>query len=451
MPEKVRWGYPLGGGHLERVPQEFHDSFHSAWEDQSDTASDSDSETEDWDDIIAYDTETSRYTTVADQEHCQVCDCRRTNKRQRHERRPGYSQAKRLSLPIFRDSTSDNAITYDDWRSDVDNYVWEGHPTRLIRDSVLCALEGRPHFTAKTAMDDGDGSLHSIMEVLDSVYGGATTYSALMSKLNTVQQGNGESAKDYYEHVVQIRVKLQEFHHYIFWLGDLEYHAKNTFFNGLHPEYQAMVIHKQDDPQTSITHLLIAVQECEENEAQHCRSRRAEYARAYPPSMSKPPYRTNNTDPHQRRPDNSHQDQTHYHWQDNNGSNVTIHAAQVEPAMEIEAEEDYIPPYIDYDNDPQDRDDVELTFHTEVYAAAIRMADDTEWRDNRCYNCKEKGHFWCQCTKPLKEEFQRLLDHPKQREKELNKKGGPGAKGGLVPQPVPAVAPVPTLAAMAPQ
>ena len=31
-------------------------------------ASDSDSKTEDWDDIVAYDTETSRYTTVADQE-----------------------------------------------------------------------------------------------------------------------------------------------------------------------------------------------------------------------------------------------------------------------------------------------------------------------------------------------------------------------------------------------
>ena len=69
---------------------------------------------------------------------------------------------------------------------------------------MLCALEGRPRFTTKTAMDDGDGSLRSIMEILDSVYGGASTYSTLMSKLNTVQQGNGESAKDYYEHVVQI-------------------------------------------------------------------------------------------------------------------------------------------------------------------------------------------------------------------------------------------------------
>ena len=192
--------------------------------------------------------------------------------------------------------------------------------------------------------------------------------------------------------------------------------------------------------------------ECEENEAQHCRSRQAEYAKAYPPSTSKPPYRTNITDPHQRRPDNNHQDQTCYHWQDNNNSpNVTIHTAQVEPTMEIQAKEDYIPLYIDYDNAPQNRDNVEMTFYTEVYVAAIRMANDTEWRDNHCYNCKEKGHFWHQCTKPLKEEFQWLLGHPKQRDNELNKKGGPGAKGGWVPQPAPAVALVPTPAAMAPQ
>ena len=72
-------------------------------------------------------------------------------------------------------------------------------------------------------------------------------------------------------------------HHYMFWPGDLEYHTKNAFFNGLRPEYQAMVIHKRDDPQTSITDLLIAMRECEENEAQHCRSRRAEYTKAYPP------------------------------------------------------------------------------------------------------------------------------------------------------------------------
>ena len=199
---------------------------------------------EEWDDIIAYDTETSRYTMVADREHRIACDHHRTNKHRHHKWCLGYGKTKWLSLPIFRDSTSDNTITYDNWRSDVDNYIHEGHSPKLIRDSVLCALEGRPRYTAKTVMDDGDGSLLSIMEVLDSVYSGATTYSALMSKLNMIQQGNGEVAKDYYEWVVQLRVKLQEFHHFMFQPGDLEYHAKNAFFNGLHPEYQAMVVHK---------------------------------------------------------------------------------------------------------------------------------------------------------------------------------------------------------------
>ena len=128
-----------------------------------------------------------------------------------------------------------------------------------------------------------------------------------------------------------------------------------------------------------------------------------EYAKAYPQSTSKPPYRANNTDPHPRRPDNIQQDQAHYHRQDNN-PNITIHAAQVEPVMEIQPEEDYILQYINYENPTPDRDDVEMTFYTKVYATAIRMADDTERQDNCCYNCKEKGHFWCQCTKPLKEE-----------------------------------------------
>ena len=85
MPEKARRGHPLGGGHPERVLQVFHDAFHSTREDQSDTVSDSDSETEDWDDIVAYDTETSGYTTVANRECRQACNCCRTNKCQHCE------------------------------------------------------------------------------------------------------------------------------------------------------------------------------------------------------------------------------------------------------------------------------------------------------------------------------------------------------------------------------
>ena len=121
-------------------------------------------------------------------------------------------------------------------------------------------------------MVDGDGSLKSIMSALDQVYGGATTYTTLLNKLNSIQQGYAEPTKDYYEQVLQIRVKLQEFHAYMFRRGDLECQTKEAFFNGLKPKYQAMVVHKKDDPTVGTTDLLSAVRECEENQENNRRN-----------------------------------------------------------------------------------------------------------------------------------------------------------------------------------
>ena len=102
-PKRALRGHPLGGGHPERVPQEFHNTFHSTREEQSYMATDSGSETEEeeWDDIVAYDTETSRYTTVADRDCHIACDHCRMNKHRCREQRPGYGKTKWLSLPIF--------------------------------------------------------------------------------------------------------------------------------------------------------------------------------------------------------------------------------------------------------------------------------------------------------------------------------------------------------------
>ena len=56
--------------------------------------SESETEVEEWDDIIAYDTETSRYTMVAKQEHCIARDHRRTNECRCRKRCPGYGKTK---------------------------------------------------------------------------------------------------------------------------------------------------------------------------------------------------------------------------------------------------------------------------------------------------------------------------------------------------------------------
>ena len=291
--------YPLGRGRLEEIPQSARDAFHSAQEDQWDSPPESlpDDSDEESDDIVAYDTTTSRHTTRSKRDRRERRDNCLAHRRHRRERHHGPNGChKKLNLPIFRDSSSDNAMTYDDWCSEVDNYVREGHSHQLIRDSVLSTLEGRPHHTAKAAMVDGDGSLKSIMSTLDKVYGGATTYTTLLNKLNSIKQGYAKPAKDYYERVLQIRVKLQEFHTYMFRRGNLEHQTKEAFFNGLKPEYQTMVVHKKDDPTVDTTDLLSAVRECEENQENNRRNRRADYAKSYPPFTSRPSYRDNHHD-----------------------------------------------------------------------------------------------------------------------------------------------------------
>ena len=295
------------------------------------------------------------------------------------------------------------------------------------------------------------------MSALDQVYGGATTYTTLLNKLNSVQQGYDEAAKDYYKWVLQIRVKLQEFHAYMFRKGDLERQTKEAFFNCLRLEYQAMVVHKRNDPTVGITDLLSAVRECKENQETNRRNCRAEYAKVYPPSHTRPSYHDNhNGRPplpppalapvplvgHNRyRHDNCHSDR-----------NVPVHAAQVEPAYDYNYQEnDYVPEYINYDL-PLDQEDEELTFATEMCNITIEKADVIEHQSGKCFKCKELGHYWCDCPKQLKEEFQCLQDHPKRRQEELNGKGGP-RKGGWVPQNanVKQQAPIKATAAPTPQ
>ena len=246
----------------------------------------------------------------------------------------------------------------------------------------------------------------------------------------------------------EIRVKLQEFHAYMFHWGDLERQMKEAFFNGPKPEYQVMVVHKKDDPTVGTTDLLSAVCECEENQENNRHNRRADYTKTYSPSTSRPSYRDNHRDnarvpppvppgPNRYRHDNRHADR-----------NVPMHAAQVEPEHEYDYrdEGDYIPDYADYDQG-LDQDDVDLTFTTDMWAIVAEKADGLEWKTGKCFNYQEVGHYWRECPKPLKEDFKHLRDQLKRRQEELNRKGGPG-KGGRVPQNVngkpqaPAKAPV---------
>ena len=129
---------------------------------------------------------------------------------------------------------------------------------------------------------------------------------------------------------------------------------------------------------------------------------------------------------------------------------MPVHAAQVEPGYDYHYQDDgdYIPEYTNYDL-PLDQEDEELTFATEMCHIAIQKADVMECQSRKCFTCKELGHYWQDCPKPLREEFQHLQDHPKRRQEESNGKGGP-EKGGRVPQNANVKQQVPVKAAATP-
>ena len=109
---------------------------------------------------------------------------------------------------------------------------------------------------------------------------------------------------------------------------------------------------------------------------------------------------------------------------------VTMHALRPDPDVHMQVN-DYLPPYVNYDNpDELEQEDQELTLYTQFYKAAVQLADNAKRRDGSCHNCKETGHFWHECQQPLQEEFKCLMDHTRQCQEELNKNGGPEAKGG---------------------
>ena len=84
-------GYPLGRGRPEDISRSARDTFHSAQEDQWDSLpeslpNDSDEES---DDIVAYDTTTSRYTTRTERDRRERRDNHLAYRRRRRERRHG--------------------------------------------------------------------------------------------------------------------------------------------------------------------------------------------------------------------------------------------------------------------------------------------------------------------------------------------------------------------------
>ena len=108
-------------------------------------------------------------------------------------------------LPLFWESIKEGALTYTDWRLEVEEYIAKKYPGPKIKEAMFTSLEGKAKRNYQACDEKGDLSPEKILEKMDMIYRTSVSFRDLNAKLWGLKQGDRESPKDYYEWMVDIR------------------------------------------------------------------------------------------------------------------------------------------------------------------------------------------------------------------------------------------------------
>ena len=207
------------------------------------------------------------------QKHRDRREYRSTNARKQRDRKNGW-----VVLPLFQESTKEGALTYTDWRLEVEEYITKKNPRPKIKEAMFTSLDGKAKRNYQACDEKGDLSPEKILEKMDMIYGTSVSFWDLNAKLCGLKQGDWESPKDYYEWMVDISVALKEYHGDRFQPGELAQMKKQCFFAGLRENYKYLVSHLKDQDDVDLVLMLKEIWECDESR--------------YPASTSNPPKAT---------------------------------------------------------------------------------------------------------------------------------------------------------------
>ena len=331
---------------------------------------------------------------------------------------------RRLSFPLFRETTKEDVISYQDWRSKIEDALEHGHNAAKVKEAMFASLEGMARDNAKMINENRDLHVTCILDGLDSLYGVSMTFQSLNAALCGLQQRQMVFAHAYYNCMAQITIILRECLGNRYRPGELARMSKDCFYAGLLPENRPMVVHLKNQPHTTPLDLLKALLEQEENDAlTHTR---------YPPPTSS---RTSQPSKPAER--------YHRHMlAEKRTDSYTVCPAQLDAdSTEVAPEANPVP--------LTDTLDAVKTWYNDKFLMGLRQAAEvSELRHGCCFNCQKEGHRWCQCKEPLSPELQEVSDQQDRecedrKKRALNPRGGVGMKGGHTPIPLAGVSPAP--------
>ena len=272
---------------------------------------------------------------------------------------------------------------------------------------MLFSLEGKARRNFRHCDEHGDLSPAEILKRMDMSYNASVDFRDLNARLCGLKQGAFESPKDYYDRMVDIGVALREYHQDRFQPGELSRIEKECFFAGLRDQSKYLVSHMKDKREYGPVDMLKELRE--NNEAR------------YPANTAHRP----------GKPDGYGRNAGH---PDRKGLGYIAHPTNVEPYPDVP--QDFVPDTGVLGKDPED------AYDEGYYIRVINTADEMSRRLRLCFNCGRGGHYWADCTEPLKDSLKQAKERVNReirenQEKQLNPNGGAGGKGARAPQAIP--------------
>ena len=148
-----------------------------------------------------YDSDWTRRTNISNRNHRRNLRKRKehrfrhpTNAKKEEDRRKG-----KVILSLFQDSPKEGALTYMDWRREVEEYLWKGYEDNRVKDTMLSSVEGQAYVNFRSCDRGRNRTPAQILREMDSIYNISITFRDLNARMCGLKQGMNEPIKSYYE------------------------------------------------------------------------------------------------------------------------------------------------------------------------------------------------------------------------------------------------------------
>ena len=253
-----------------------------------------------------------------------------------------------MVLSLFRDSPKEGALTYTDWRREVEEYLRKGYDNDRIKDAMLSSVEGQAYLNFRSCDEGWNCTPAQILLEMDGIYDVSINFQDLNAQLCGLKQGSHEPIKTYYERMADISVKLQQYHGDHFGPGELSLMKKDCFYAGLKEANKYLISYMKDQAQYGPAQMLKEIREQEDSR--------------YPANMMPKPLGN----------DSQHKNSGQHDWKSMLSEKARVYAVRKTELELLDPIPEEPEPPADYDSELED------SYDEGYYVAMVHAADEID-------------------------------------------------------------------------